>query len=117
MTKSDLIFLLSLRSPGISPRRVDMAVKGIFDYLSTKIKKGEKVEIRGFGSFTLRTRPKRLGRNPKTGETVYLPERSVVFFKPGKDLRDRVNTFAKKRIADGSLQYSENPSDFSKTSE
>ncbi len=96
MTKSEFISLLSLRCPYLSPKQVDTTVKGIFDYLCREIRSGEKVEIRGFGTFSLRTRSKRVGRNPKTGEFVELDERTTVHFKPGKDLKDRVNNSAKK---------------------
>jgi integration host factor subunit beta len=70
---------------------VELGVKEILEYVSQSLATGERIEIRGFGSFSLHFRPPRVGRNPKTGESVALPGKYVPYFKPGKELRDRVN--------------------------
>ena len=70
---------------------VDLAVKTLLEMMSGALTRGERIEIRGFGSFSLHFRPPRLGRNPKTGESVALPGKHVPHFKPGKELRDRVS--------------------------
>jgi len=70
---------------------VDMAVKTLLEMMSNSLTEGDRIEIRGFGSFSLHFRPPRLGRNPKTGDSVALPGKYVPHFKPGKELRDRVN--------------------------
>ena len=91
MTKSDLIQILSERYEQIPARNVELAVKGIVDQMSEVLSGGQRIEIRGFGSFSIRYRAPRLGRNPKTGTKVALASRFVPHFKPGKDLRDKVN--------------------------
>ena len=87
MTKSDLIEALSEKQSLLNYRDVELAVKLILEQMSD-------IEIRGFGSFTLHHRPPRVGRNPKSGESVKLDEKYVPHFKPGKELRDRVNDAA-----------------------
>lgn len=91
MTKSELIEKIVSRQPQLSPRDVELAVKTMLDHMSQTLSEGERIEIRGFGSFSLHYRAPRLGRNPKTGETVDLKGKYVPHFKPGKDLRDQVN--------------------------
>ena len=91
MTKSDLIQILSSRYGQISARDMEQAVKAIVDHMAETLSAGNRIEIRGFGSFSIRYRPPRLGRNPKTGTRVELGSRYVPHFKPGKGLRDRVN--------------------------
>lgn len=91
MTKSDLIQILSARYGQISARDMEQAVKAIVDHMAETLTTGNRIEIRGFGSFSIRYRPPRLGRNPKTGTRVELGSRYVPHFKPGKGLRDRVN--------------------------
>ncbi len=91
MTKSELIELLARQKTQLNYREVEQAVKVLLEEMSEALSKGERIEIRGFGSFSLHTRPPRMGRNPKTGEPVSLPEKWVPHFKPGKDLRERVN--------------------------
>ena len=91
MTKSDLIQILSARYAQISARDMEQAVKAIVDHMAETLSTGNRIEIRGFGSFSIRYRPPRLGRNPKTGTRVELGSRYVPHFKPGKGLRDRVN--------------------------
>ena len=91
MTKSELIAQLAARHSQFSVADIEMAVKTILDALAKNLSRGERIEIRGFGSFSLHFRPPRLGRNPKTGDSVALPGKYVPHFKPGKELRDRVN--------------------------
>ena len=94
MTKSDLIEILSERQSLLNYRDVELAVKLILEQMSENLASGDRIEIRGFGSFTLHHRPARIGRNPKSGESVTLDEKYVPHFKPGKELRDRVNNAA-----------------------
>jgi integration host factor subunit beta len=91
MTKSELIEILARRQGHLKADDVDMAVKTLLEMMSNSLTEGDRIEIRGFGSFSLRFRPPRLGRNPKTGDSVALPGKYVPHFKPGKELRDRVN--------------------------
>jgi integration host factor subunit beta len=92
MTKSDLIQILSLKFPALPAKEVEAAVKGIVDHMAEVLAIGGRIEVRGFGSFSVRYRAPRTGRNPKTGSKVELTEKYVPHFKPGKDLRDRVNS-------------------------
>lgn len=92
MTKSELIEVLSRRQAHLKADDVDLAVKTLLEMMSGALTQGERIEIRGFGSFSLHFRPPRLGRNPKTGDSVALPGKHVPHFKPGKELRDRVNS-------------------------
>ena len=92
MTKSELIEVLSRRQAHLKSDDVDLAVKTLLEMMSGALTQGERIEIRGFGSFSLHFRPPRLGRNPKTGDSVALPGKYVPHFKPGKELRDRVNS-------------------------
>ncbi|MBL4638635.1 integration host factor subunit beta [Methylophaga sp. 42_25_T18] len=94
MTKSDLIEILSEKQPLLNYRDVELAVKQILEQMSESLSTGDRIEIRGFGSFTLHHRPPRVGRNPKSGKSVELDEKYVPHFKPGKELRDRVNDAA-----------------------
>ncbi|HET9113360.1 MAG: integration host factor subunit beta [Burkholderiales bacterium] len=91
MTKSELIAQLAVRHPQLVTTDAEMAVKTILDAVSKSLAGGARVEIRGFGSFSLNYRPPRLGRNPKTGEKVEVPEKYVPHFKAGKELRERVD--------------------------
>jgi integration host factor subunit beta len=91
MTKSDLITRLAERFPQLVAKDADFAVKMILDALSEALIKGDRIEIRGFGSFSLNYRPPRVGRNPKSGDKVRVPEKWVPHFKAGKELRDRVD--------------------------
>lgn len=94
MTKSELIELLSERQRHLGPSDVEMAVKTILEQMSETLASNERIEVRGFGSFSLHYRPPRTGRNPKTGAAVELPGKYVPHFKPGKELRERVNNAA-----------------------
>ena len=91
MTKSELIERIASVQTQLSAKDVELAVKMILDHMAVALAEGERIEIRGFGSFSLHYREARLGRNPKTGETVELAGKFVPHFKPGKELRDRVN--------------------------
>jgi len=91
MTKSELIEKLAADQAHLSQADVELAVRCILDQLSRALADGERIEIRGFGSFSLHFRPPRMGRNPKTGDPVALPGKHVPHFKPGKALRERVN--------------------------
>ena len=91
MTKSDLIARLAERFPQLVAKDADFAVKMILDAMSEALAKGDRIEIRGFGSFALNYRPPRTGRNPKSGEKVSVPEKWVPHFKAGKELRERVD--------------------------
>ncbi|MBI79605.1 MAG: integration host factor subunit beta [Pseudomonadota bacterium] len=91
MTKSEFIELIASKQTHLPLKDVELAVKHILEVMSDTLAKGDRIEIRGFGSFALHYRPPRMGRNPKTGEPVSLSGRYVPHFKPGKDLRDRVN--------------------------
>ena len=91
MTKSELIERIAARQTQLSAKDVELAVKTIIEQMSQTLASGERIEIRGFGSFSLHYREPRLGRNPKTGETVQLSGKYVPHFKPGKEMRERVN--------------------------
>lgn len=91
MTKSELVAQLAARFPQLVLKDADFAVKMILDAMSEALAKGNRIEIRGFGSFGLNRRPSRVGRNPKSGEKVDVPEKHVPHFKPGKELRERVD--------------------------
>jgi len=91
MTKSELIELLAQRQAHLKAEDVELAVKSLLDMMSGSLSGGERIEIRGFGSFCLHYRPPRVGRNPKTGEAVALRGKHVPHFKPGKELRERVS--------------------------
>ncbi|MBT3197996.1 MAG: integration host factor subunit beta [Gammaproteobacteria bacterium] len=91
MTKSELIESLYKKLPHLAYTDVEIAVKSIIESMTKTLGEGQRIEIRGFGSFSLHHRPARMGRNPKTGESVALEEKYVPHFKPGKDLRERVN--------------------------
>lgn len=91
MTKSELIERLAEQSQHIPTKDVELAIKEMLEQMAQTLQKGERIEIRGFGSFSLHYRAPRVGRNPKTGETVKLDGKYVPHFKPGKELRERVN--------------------------
>ena len=91
MTKSELIERIALRQSQLSTKDVELAVKCVIDQMVNGLAAGKRIEIRGFGSFSLHCRAARIGRNPKTGEQVQLAGKHVPHFKPGKEMRDRVN--------------------------
>ncbi len=91
MTKSKLIARLAERFPQLVAKDADYAVKMILDALTAALVRSDRIEIRGFGSFALNYRPPRIGRNPKSGDKVQVPEKYVPHFKAGKELRERVD--------------------------
>lgn len=91
MTKSELIARLAARFPQLVAKDADYAVKMVIDAMSEALSRGNRIEIRGFGSFALNYRPPRVGRNPKSGDKVLVPEKYVPHFKAGKELRERVD--------------------------
>lgn len=91
LTKSELVACIIRDQMELEAKAVEYAVNIILDHLSSALAAGERIEIRGFGSLSLRHRPPRIGRNPKTGEEVRVPEKYVPHFKPGARLRERVN--------------------------
>lgn len=91
MTRSDLIARLAERYPQLLAKDAELAVKVILDTLSGSLARGGRIEIRGFGSFSLNYRPPRIGRNPKSGDKVQVPAKHVPHFKAGKELRERVD--------------------------
>ena len=91
MTKSELISSLAARYPQLVAKDAELAVKAILDAMVESLAKGQRIEIRGFGSFDLNYRPPRIGRNPKSGERVNVAEKYVPHFKAGKEMRERVD--------------------------
>jgi integration host factor subunit beta len=91
MTKSELIAELADANPHLTGRDVELIVATIFDEITAALSRGERVELRGFGAFTVKHRQARTGRNPRTGAAVPVDEKAVPFFKAGKELRERVN--------------------------
>jgi integration host factor subunit beta len=92
MTRSDLVALLADRFAQLTQRDTEFAVKAILDAMSDALARGHRIEIRGFGSFSVSRRPPRVGRNPRSGEQVVIPEKLVPHFKPGKALRESVDS-------------------------
>lgn len=92
MTKSELIFRLAGRYPQLVAKDVEVAVNSLLEAMTTSLTKGDRIEIRGFGSFKINYRPPRTGRNPKSGEKVPVQEKFVPHFKAGKIMRERVDT-------------------------
>lgn len=92
ITKSEMIDILAAEQPQLAYRDVELAVKGLLECMATALSEGKRIEVRGFGSFSLHYRASRVGRNPKTGDAVVVPEKHVPHFKPGKELRERVDT-------------------------
>lgn len=91
MIKSELIARLVEANPHLYQRDVERIVNTIFEEITDTLAKGNRVELRGFGAFSVKHRPARIGRNPRTGDTVNVPEKYVPYFKTGKDLRERLN--------------------------
>ena len=90
MTKSELIEILNQRQRHLKAEDVELGVRTLLEMMSASLASGGRIEVRGFGSFSLHHRPARTGRNPKTGDAVALPAKYVPHFKPGKELRERV---------------------------
>jgi integration host factor subunit beta len=99
MTKSELIERISLQQKQLSPKDVELAIKMVIEYMAQSLASGDRIEIRGFGSFSLHYREPRRGRNPKTGDSVDLMAKYVPYFKPGKEMRERVNQNANQQIS------------------
>jgi integration host factor subunit beta len=91
MTKSELIQSLAERNPHLYQRDVERIVTAIFDEIAAALARGDRVELRGFGAFSVKHREARQGRNPRTGDSVRVEEKHIPFFKTGKQLRDRLN--------------------------
>jgi len=89
--RSELIALVHKDQPGLSPREIEQIVACVFDAISKRLAEGGRVELRGFGTFTTRARDGRVGRNPRTGEPVDVQPKRVPYFKPGKEMRHRLN--------------------------
>jgi integration host factor subunit beta len=96
MTKSELVEIIAAKQMQLSVKDVELAIKTLIDLMSDTLSSGQRIEIRGFGSFSLHYRAPRQGRNPKTGESVSLEAKYVPHFKPGKELRDKVNDSLKE---------------------
>jgi integration host factor subunit beta len=94
MTKSDLIKRLADANPHLYMRDIERIVSTVFEEISAALARGDRVELRGFGAFSVRTRGERVGRNPRTGDEVAVPNKVVPYFKTGKELRERLNTLA-----------------------
>ena len=92
MTRSELVEELANRFSQLTHRDAEHAVKGILDAMHDALGRGHRIEIRGFGSFSINRRPPRIGRNPRSGESVAVPEKRVPHFKPGKALREAVES-------------------------
>jgi len=91
MTKSELIEQVASKVNNFSRKDIEVIVDTLFDSMSDSLSKGDKVEIRGFGSFKIKERDGRQGRNPKSGENIYIDSKRVPFFKAGKEIRERIN--------------------------
>lgn len=92
INKKELIEIIANEQEQLPYKDIELAIKTIIESMIDSLKKGKRIEIRGFGSFSLRYRKSRIGRNPKSGESVNIDERYVPHFKPGKDLKERVKT-------------------------
>ena len=98
ITKSELIDRIATSQDQLSPKDVEIAVKLLLEYMGQSLALGDRIEIRGFGSFALHFRDPRIGRNPKTGESVELGGKYVPHFKPGKELRERVDAALRPKV-------------------
>lgn len=96
MTKSELVEIIAAKQTQLNIKDVELAVKTVIEHMSQALSQGNRIEIRGFGSFSLHFRAPRTGRNPKTGDSVSLEAKYVPHFKPGKELRDQVNDSLKQ---------------------
>ena len=109
MTKSELIARLAERFPQLVAKDAELAVKVILDAMAEALARGDRIEIRGFGSFSLNHRPPRVGRNPRSGERVEVPEKWVPHFKAGKELRERVDAADLTEVMSASNETEEAP--------
>lgn len=92
MIKSELVQIIANRNPHLFQRDIENIVSAVFNEISDALSVGNRVELRGFGAFSVKNRPARIGRNPRTGKSVAVEEKWVPFFKTGKELRDRLNS-------------------------
>jgi integration host factor subunit beta len=104
MTRSDLVEALASKFSHLTQRDAEFAVKTILDAMSDALVRGHRIEIRGFGSFSINRRPPRIGRNPRSGESVAIPEKRVPHFKPGKALREEVDRQTEIMLKAGAKQ-------------
>ncbi|MGP1353935.1 MAG: integration host factor subunit beta [Parasphingopyxis sp.] len=91
MIRSELIQKIAAENPELSTKDIERLVNCFFDAITTQLADGGRVELRGFGAFSTRERKARIGRNPRTGESVHVPAKRVPYFKPGKEMRERLN--------------------------
>ncbi len=91
MTKAELVDKIAEKKPGLTRKQIDVVVNTVLDSVKDALSREDKVEIRGFGSFRIRHRRAKEGRNPKTGDTVHVPPKKVPFFKAGKEMREMVD--------------------------
>lgn len=91
MIRSELVQMLAQDNPDLSPKEVEKIVATLFDAITKRLAEGGRVELRGFGAFSTRARAERVGRNPRTGDTVSVSAKRVPYFKPGKEMRVRLN--------------------------
>ena len=91
MIRSELLQAIAADNPDLRPEEVEQVVSIFFDEIAKRLAEGGRVELRGFGAFSTRSREARTGRNPRTGEAVDVPAKSVPYFKPGKEMRERLN--------------------------
>ena len=103
MTKSAFMLRLVKKRPNLLPNDVQETAQKIFDYMCDILRQGRRIELRGFGSFCLRHRAPRIARNPRTGESLQLPARSVPYFRPGKKLRTRVNGDSRLQVVNAAV--------------
>ena len=92
MIRSELLQAIAAENDGLRPEEVEQVVEIFFEEISARLAEGGRVELRGFGTFSTRPRDARTGRNPRTGEAVDVPAKRVPYFKPGKEMRERLNT-------------------------
>lgn len=109
MIKSELVQKLADENPNLFHRDVERIVSIVFDEITDSLARGDRVELRGFGAFSVKHRPARVGRNPRSGEAVSIEEKWTPFFKAGKELRDRLNHDG--RFSDAATQAMKGPSD------
>lgn len=99
MIKSELITVLAMRNQNMFQREIDAGVNAVFREIGSALKDRKRVELRGFGAFSVKVRPARTGRNPQTGEPVLVPEKATPHFKPGKEFRARINAGYAERVS------------------
>lgn len=112
MIKSELIQKISADNPHLFQRDVERIINVIFDEIIDSLSRGDRVELRGFGAFTVKHRAARQGRNPRTGQPVFVDEKFVPFFKSGKELRERLNREKKTESLDHGIGDTSNPISF-----